>query len=144
MFADTSLHHRPHPITDDRLATPVRDIMRPGVIVLSDDASVVQAQRALLAHNVHAVLVVEDATGRPVVWVTTRGLLGWCDRDTQLTRARLAVTEQALTIEPSATARKALELLDGTGATRLLVARRTEAMPEGVVADVDLLRLLAR
>ena len=76
MFADTSLHHRPDPITDDRLATPVRDIMRPGVIVLSDDASVVQAQRALLAHNVHAVLVVEDATGRPMGWVTTRGLLG--------------------------------------------------------------------
>jgi CBS domain-containing protein len=144
MLADTSLHHRPRQITDDRLATPVRDIMRPGVIMLPDDASVVQAQRALLTHDVHAVLVVEGGTGRPMGWVTSRGLLGWCDRDTQLTRARLAVTEPALTIEPSATARKALELLDGAGAARLLVARRAEGMPEGVVADVDLLRLLAR
>jgi hypothetical protein len=47
-------------------------------------------------------------------------------------------------IGPSATAREALDLLDSTGATRLLVAHRADWLPEGVVADVDLLRLVAR
>jgi CBS-domain-containing membrane protein len=144
MFADTSLIHRRDPLGGDRLDTAVRDIMCPGVIVLGDDASVLQAQRALLAHQVHAVLVLERTRSRPLGWVTSRGLLAWCDRDTILAQARAAVSEPAVVIGPSATAREALDLLDSTGATRLLVAHRADWLPEGVVADVDLLRLVAR
>ncbi|MEA2248928.1 MAG: hypothetical protein QOH46_3457 [Solirubrobacteraceae bacterium] len=128
----------------DRLDTPVREIMRPGVIVLSDDASVLQAQRALIAHGVHAVLVIERFSGRPIGWVTTRGLLHWCERDASLTSARSAVSEPAIAIEPSASAREALDTLDRAGATRLLVSRQIDGLPEGVVADVDLLRLVSR
>ena len=40
--------------------------MRPGVIVLSDNAFVLQAQRSLIAFGVHAVLVIERFSGRPV------------------------------------------------------------------------------
>jgi CBS domain-containing protein len=118
--------------------------MRPGVIVLSDDASVAQSQRALVSHGVHAVLVLERLSGRPVGWITTRGLLSWCERDVTLARAGGAVSEPVVTIRPSASAREALLTLEREGATRLLVSRQSDGLPEGVVADIDLLRLVAR
>jgi CBS domain-containing protein len=142
MLSDISLSERRGPIGGDRLDTSVREIMRPGVIVLADDASVVQAQRALVAHGVHAVLVLERGSGRAVGWVTSRGLLPWLARDAALAHARAAVTEAAVVIEPSATAREALEALQAEGVTRLLVTRHADSLPEGVVADVDLLRLV--
>jgi predicted transcriptional regulator len=144
MFADMSVSQRRSPIAGDRLDTSVRDIMRPGVIVIADDSSVVQAQRALLSHEVHAVLVLERDSGRALGWVTSRGLLPWCDRDTGLANARDAVNEPAVLIEPSATAREAIDALQTANATRLLVSRSAESLPEGVIADVDLLRLVAR
>jgi signal-transduction protein with cAMP-binding, CBS, and nucleotidyltransferase domain len=103
-----------------------------------------QAQRALLAHGVHAVLVLERDGARPSGWITSRGLIAWCERDIGLAQAREAVTERAIAIEPSASAREALEILEREGATRLLVARSGQGLPEGVVADIDLLRLVAR
>ena len=130
--------------TADRLDTAVRDVMRPGVIVIAGHASVARAQRALLAHGVHAVLVLEDNGGRPLGWVTSRGLLSWAHRDIALSCARDAVSEPPLAIDPSASAREALVLLEREGATRLLVVRGDDGVPEGVVADVDLLRLFAR
>jgi|SRR5215211_4523102 len=143
MVSDTLLPPR-RSLSGDRLDTPVRDLMRPGVIVLSEHASVAQAQRAVIAHGVHAVLVLEDRTGRPTGWVTSRGLLAWSARDVALACARDAVTEPPVTLEPSAPAREALETLERTGAARLLVAHAGAALPEGVVSDVDLLREVAR
>lgn len=143
MFSDTALFDRRGALAGDRLDTPVRDIMRPGVIVLSEDASVVQAQRALISHGVHAVLVVEHGTGAPLGWITSRGLLRWCDRDVSLAHTRSAVDEPAVFIEPAATAREALEAMRAEGVSRLLVVHRQGGLPEGVVADVDLLRLVA-
>src|SRR5215210_8246400 len=128
MVSDTLLPPR-RSLSGDRLDTPVRDLMRPGVIVLSEHASVAQAQRAMLAHGVHAVLVLEDGTGRPAGWVTSRGLLGWAARDVALACAREAVTEPPVAIEPSASAREALEAIDRTGAARLLVVRDGDGLP---------------
>jgi CBS domain-containing protein len=143
MVSDTLLPPR-RSLSGDRLDTPVRDLMRPGVIVLSEHASVAQAQRAVLAHGVHAILVLEDRTGRPAGWVTSRGLLGWADRDVALACARDAITEPPVAVEPSAPAREALETIDRTGAARLLVARDGGGLPEGVVSDIDLLRDVSR
>ena len=143
MPTDTALFDRRGAVSGDRLDTPVRDIMRPGVIVLSADASVIQAQRALISHGVHAVLVVEHGTGAPTGWITSRGLLPWCERDIALAHARSAVAEPPVFIEPSATAREALEAMRTEGVSRLLVAHGARGLPEGVVADVDLLRLVA-
>ena len=144
MFADTLQPPRRDPLPGDRLDTPVREVMRPGVIVLAEDAAVHQAQRALVAHGVHAVLVLAKDGGRPLGWVTSRGLVRWCDREIALASARDAVTEPAITIEPSASAREALEAMEREDASRLLVARHRDGLPEGVVADVDLLRIVAR
>ena len=100
-----TLHHPAHLHSPDRLDTAVREVMRPGVIVISGHASVARAQRALLAHGVHAILVLDDDGGRPLGWVTSRGLLRWAERDITLCSARDAVTEPPVAIGPSATAR---------------------------------------
>src|SRR4029079_16762754 len=74
MFSDTLLHPPPAPPAD-RLDAAIRDVMRPGVIVISAHGSLPRAQRARLSHGVHAILVLDDDGGRPLGWVTSRGLL---------------------------------------------------------------------
>jgi CBS domain-containing protein len=63
--------------SDRRLETPVREFMRPGVIAVSEDASLRQAERAMVRHGVHAILLLGRQNGRPLGWVTARGLLPW-------------------------------------------------------------------
>jgi signal-transduction protein with cAMP-binding, CBS, and nucleotidyltransferase domain len=127
----------------DRLETPVRSIMRPGVISVSDDASLLQAKRALMRHHVHAILVVSHAGGQPLGWVTDRGLLNWLDHDLALVSAGQAITEPATFIEPGATAREALAALMTPGVSHLLVARTPGTPPHGVVAPLDLVELVS-
>jgi len=78
-------------------------------------------------------------TGAPLGWATTRGLLAWIDRDHSLATALDAITEPAITIEPSATVREAVALIGREHVDRLLVSHTAHAMPEGVVAELDLL-----
>jgi CBS domain-containing protein len=127
-----------------RLDPLLEEVMRPGVIVIAGDASVAHAQRALLAHGVHAILVLARDTHAPIGWITSHGLLRWCERDIALAPAINAVTEPPVVLSPSASARQALEALEREGCSRVLIARRPDGLPEGVVSDVDLLRLVAR
>lgn len=126
----------------DRLETPVRTIMRPGVVTLPADASLLQAKRALVRHGVHAILVVDQATGRPLGWVTDRGLLSWLSRDLALVPAAHGITEAPSFVEPGATARDALERLSAPGVSHLLVSRTAGEPPQGVVAALDLIELV--
>jgi CBS domain-containing protein len=129
----------PVPYRSDHLDTPVRDFMSPGVLTLVEDASLGHVLHAMRCHRVHAVVVSGRETGAPLGWVTTRGLLAWIDRDHSLAVARDAITEPAVTIEPAATIREAVALLTREHVGRLLVAHRPDTMPEGVVAELDLL-----
>jgi CBS domain-containing protein len=110
----TAARHRnlPSPAASgDHLDTAVREFMTPGVLTIAEDASLAQVYRAMVAHTVHAVLVVGRTEGRPVGWVTTRGLLAWVGLDRSLASAREAITERPFKIEPGATARQALTAL---------------------------------
>jgi CBS domain-containing protein len=127
----------------DRFEQPLREVMCPGVIVISEAASVTQAQRALLAHDVHAILVL-DGTGRPLGWATSAGLLAFADRDAGLLTARDAVTETAIVLESSASVREALDVLRKERVTRVIVSARYGSIPEGVVAEHDLLAAVVR
>jgi CBS domain-containing protein len=140
MFATADARRVPRA---SRFDEALRDVMRPGVIVITENASVAQAQRALVAHGVHAILVL-DRQGRPLGWATSRSLLGFSDRDTGLLSARDAVTEKAVTLEPSATVREALDVMRDQDVARVLVAHAVGHLPEGVVAEHDLLAVLAR
>jgi CBS domain-containing protein len=113
--------------------------MRPGVVTAAEDASVLQARRAVQAHGVHAVLVVERSHGRPLGFITGRGLLGWVDRDETLAYARDAVSQAPIWVRPSASLREAVDAILEPGVTHLLVRRAHDEMGEGVVSALDLL-----
>ncbi len=113
--------------------------MRPGVVTAAEDASVLQARRAVQAHGVHAVLVVERSHGRPLGFITGRGLLEWVDRDETLAYARDAVSQAPIWVRPSASLREAIEAILKPGVTHLLVRRAHDEMGEGVVSALDLL-----
>jgi len=117
----------------------VSEVMRPGVVTVAEDASVLQARRALQAHGVHAVLVVERSHGRPLGFITARGLLGWVDRDETIAYARDAVSQAPVWVPPSASLRQALDAMLEPGVTHLLVRRGPAEMGEGVVSALDLL-----
>ena len=128
-------------VADRRLHTPVREFMRPGVIALSEDASLGQAERAMVRHGVHAILLLGRTDGQPAGWVTTRGVLQWLNHDLGLVPARQGITEAAVYIEPGATAQEAIAALSEPGVTHLLVARAPGETPQGVVADIDVIAL---
>ena len=137
------------PVTDipartaQRLRSPVRDLMRPGVITIAEGAPLTQAKRAMVRHDVHAVLVVATDTGRPLGWVTDRGLLRWLEHDMDHIAARHAITEPPHYIDADATAREALEALAEPAVTHLLVGD-AGLPPQGVVAPLDLVELVTR
>jgi hypothetical protein len=85
----------------------------------------------------HAVLVLGARNGTPLGWVTVRGLLGWIGRDRSLARASEAITEAVTAISPSARLRMAHYALSLAGTTRLLVRRKPDLAPEGVITDFD-------
>ena len=125
----------------DHLETAVREFMTPGVLTIAEDTSLTQVYRAMVVHSVHAVLVVGRSEGRPLGWVTARGLLSWVGRDRSLASASAAITERPFKIDPSASAREALTALSQPGTSHLLVCRQEGASPEGVVSELDLVAL---
>ena len=130
----------PAPPPDTRwLQTPVRAFMRPGVVSVAEDASLHQVQRAMVAHGVHAVLI--TAAGGPVGWVTAAGLLPWLTKEPALYSAGAAISEKVVYVPPSAAASVALRMLDQPGVGHLLVSPRTATSPQGVVSEIDLVRL---
>lgn len=131
------------PSRDAGLDTPVRSFMRPGVVTVSEDASLRQAQRAMISHGIRAVLVTARQRGRPLGWVTAQGIVERLHQDLGLVPASAAVTETATTIEPGATAADAAQLLGDPNITHLLVSRTPDGPAQGVISDLDLIRLSA-
>jgi CBS domain-containing protein len=130
----------PPPAPDMRwLQTPVRAFMRPGVVSVAEDASLHQVQRAMVAHGVHAVLI--TAAGGPIGWVTAGGLLSWLEKEPALFPAGAAISEPLAYIPPGASAREALHALSDPAVGHLLVSPRTATSPQGVVSEIDLVRL---
>jgi CBS domain-containing protein len=126
----------------ERLATPVREFMRPGVISLPEHATLLEAKRAIVQHRVHAVLIVGAGDGRPFGWVSADGLLAWLEKDLTTVPASNGITEPARYIEPGASAHEAVEALAAPGVTHLLVSPIAGQTPHGVIAALDLVGLL--
>jgi predicted transcriptional regulator len=124
-------------LAESALELEVRDVMTTRVLNVPDDAMLQEAIDLMGAYWIHGILVVGRRTGTPLGWVTTRGLLGLIgiDGGTPVTEA---ITEEAKAIEPTASLRSAIYALSFPSMTRLLVRRREETEPEGVVTDYDL------
>ena len=128
--------------TGDFLDSVVRKVMSPGVVAISEHASLDHAYNAIVAHRIHAVLVVSGKDAQPLGWTTARGMLGYADRDRSLLTARDAITEEPRTIGVRSTVRDAIDDLTVTGATHLLVVEDETTFPIGVVSDLDLAAFL--
>jgi CBS domain-containing protein len=139
-----SLPPRPRSIrVPTRLDEAVSRFMRPGVVIVVEDTTLQEAERAMISHGVHSVLVVGREHADPIGWVTARGLLAHLESDPTLPCAR-AVTEPVTYVAPSATAKQAAQLLSQADVTHLLVSRVPGQTPVGVVSDFDLVALVAR
>jgi CBS domain-containing protein len=137
-------HSGDHLRPPDHLDVEVRDVMTPGVVTIPEDASLHQAFRALVAHRVHAVLLVGNSSGKPIGWISARALLPWAMQDESLACARDATIQDAVSVEPGATIREALKQLERPGVEQLLVCRQAGQPPEGVLSALDVVALVAR
>lgn len=131
-------HHEYMP-SSGPLDTEVRSAMTPGVVSITETATLLQGYRALVAHEVHSVLVIGRNNGKPLGWVTARGLLGHITDDSDLCTVGDAITHPPASIQPGATLREALTALAQPGVSQLLVARRPDVLPEGVLSDLDVI-----
>ena len=124
--------------------TPVARIMRHGVVSIAEDASLASVADAMGDHRVHAILVEERTTGRPLGWVKAETLLSWMNMRSPWVHAHQAMTEKVTTIAPTATVRDATAALSRPGTSRLLVCSDGGRAGEGVLTPLDVVGLLAR
>lgn len=127
-------------ITDSPAALdrPVHQVMRHGVVAVPDHLSLTAVRRAMADHHVHAILVQEHTTGRPLGWVRAEALLGWMNLESGSTHAHRAISEPVVTIAPDAPLREAVAALSRNEVTHLLVAREGDVAGEGVVTALDI------
>jgi len=125
------------------LDAEVRQVMTTGVVTIPADAPLREVPRTLIRHRIQSVLVVEQTTGKPLGWVTARGLLSRITEDATLC-AGDAITQEPASIQPWATVREALTALQQPGVSQLLVGRIPGIPPQGVLSDLDVIALVAR
>lgn len=133
-----------NPLKPIDLDVPVRQIMRHGVIVIAEDATLDGVFQTMADHHIHAVLVEEAATGRPLGWVKAESLLTWLNLEAAPGHAHEAITESVVTIAPDAPVRDAIALLSRTKTSHLLVCAEGSRAGEGVVTALDVVALRAR
>jgi CBS domain-containing protein len=124
---------RPLPV----LEREVSELMSPGVISIVENAPMTRVFDAFAAHRVHALVVCGGQTGRPIGWITARGLLAWMG-SSRSAAARDAITERAVAVRPTATGEQALEALLKEGVSHLLVQQTPSGGAEGVLSERDL------
>lgn len=123
------------------LDQPVRAAMRHGVVGVPEHATLDGVRRAMADHRVHAVLVQERSTGRPLGWVRAESLLTWMNLGNAPVHAHRAITERVVTISPDATVREAIASLSRPGVSHLLVCGEGDHAAEGVVTALDVVSL---
>lgn len=129
--------------TDDVLKAPVASVMRHGVVSIAEDASLAAVTRAMAGHRIHAILVRESTTGRPLGWVKAETLLTWMNLGSSWVHAHEAITEPVTTIAPDATLRDAMAALSRHGTSRLLVCTEGGRSGEGVITPLDVVGRVA-
>ena len=121
----------------------VSDVMRSGVVSVSESTPLEAVARVMREHGVHGVLVVGD-DGELLGWMTARGLLRHRAADWRRLEAGQAISEPCVRIVPSASVPDAIDTMLGAKATRLAVMRPGGHTPDGVVSDIDLVTHLSR
>jgi signal-transduction protein with cAMP-binding, CBS, and nucleotidyltransferase domain len=120
------------------LEQEVGDVMTAGVITLSDAAPIERVAEAMVAHRVHAILLVASDTGKPTGWATAHSLMRHRGSSELRKPARTIVDEEITSISPTAFVRSAVYALALPEVNRLLVRRKPGIAPEGVLTETDI------
>jgi CBS domain-containing protein len=125
------------------LDLPVCELMHTDYVAIDSGAPLASAAALMASRRVHAVLAV-DADGHPLGWVTARGMLHNAPRDWRGATVADAITEPVGVIAPDAPLRAALDAFLASGSSHVVVAESPASKPRGVLADSDLLGVVAR
>jgi predicted transcriptional regulator len=128
---DRDLHDHVGPET-------VSHFMTPGALMISDAATVADAAAAVDRHGVRSILVIDAEVGVPMGWATAEALSDGLVAGEGAVSVLTAIAEEVVSIAPSDLTDEARDHLQRTGAKRLLVRRRPNAAPDGVVSEIDL------
>ncbi len=128
----------------EKSAAFVRDVMSPGIIVISGDTTVATCAAAMHERRTHAVLVVDDRTRQPLGWVFHHDILHHLRSDPLTTVAADVVSREPLYIDPEDSVDDAAERMVDNNVSHLLVGKSPERIPEGVVSSWDLVAHYAR
>ena len=123
------LEHRRRGVTVRRMEhslKAVADVMRPGVLSVSESSSLRAVAQVMHEHRVHGVLVVAD-DGELLGWVTARGLLAHRDEDWRRIKAGKSIGEPCVRVAPSVTVSSAIETMARHG--RHAPRRHTSGQP---------------
>jgi len=119
----------------------VSDVMRAGVLSVSESTSLKSVARVIIEHGVHGVLIVAD-DGDLLGWVTARGLLRHPAADWRRLKAADAISEPCVSVVPTSAVSAAVDAVLEADATHLVVMRPGSRTPDGVVSDIDLVKHL--
>lgn len=121
----------------------VRDVMSPGVVAVSGEATVGECAEAMHARRTHAVLVINPATREPLGWVSQRGVLMHILEDPLLTLASASVSQEPEWVDPTATVEEAARRMQSEELTHLLVGE-PGSIAEGVISSWDVVAYYAK
>ena len=129
--------------SQDRQKT-VGEVMHPGVITCSPDATLRTVAGILAAHRIHAVVVASSDENPPVAVVTDRDVVyghsrGELDRVT----ARDAASEPTITVRVDTDLRHAAELMAHYGTSHVVVTESGGRRPIGILSSLDVAAALS-
>jgi len=121
----------------------VRDVMSPGIVALSGEATVGACAEAMHGRRTHAVLIIDPSSREPLGWVFHRDVLGHIREDPLTTLASAAVSHEAVWIDPMSSVEEAAQRMQDEDLTHLLVGS-PGAIAEGVLSSWDVVGFYAR
>jgi CBS domain-containing protein len=121
----------------------VRDVMSPGIVALSGEATVGACAEAMHARRTHAVLIIDPTRREPLGWVFHRDVLSHIREDPALTLASASVSQEAAWIDPLSSVEEAAAKMQEEELTHLLVGT-PGAIAEGVISSWDIVGFYAR
>ncbi len=122
-------------------ALTVGDIMRPGVVTCSPQASIGAMAGVMVAHGIHAVVITPSGNHDPLV-VSDLELLAGALRDNALTAAGLA-REPIAAVSTGATLAHAVEMMSTRSASHLLAVSPDTGHSAGMVSTLDVAAVAA-
>jgi CBS domain-containing protein len=128
------------------LEGPLANVMHEGVVTCTTDTPLSTVAELMAGHNVHCVVVSDDAESAASLWgvVSDLDLVAAVGvRDLEEQSAGGSAATPALTVTLDETLRRAAQLMTEHGVTHLVVVDRSQTHPIGVLSTLDIARAVS-